>query len=421
MPRALPGERIKARVKQVKKSYARGELEKVLVFAADRINPVCRNYIHCGGCNLQHLDYKSQLEYKKQIVINALVRIGKLEGINVKPVLGMEYPWHYRNKVHLQVEGQKGNLKLGFFAVGSHRIVSHAGNCFLVDKRLNNISIYLQKLLNNYNVEPYYWGKRRGFLRHVMLREGKFTGQVMVVLITVPGKWEEEKHFARDLMQGCPEVVSVIRNINNGPRKMVLGNKNVILAGNDSIKDYLCGLIFNLSANSFYQVNSIQAEQLYKKVLEFTALSGNETTIDAYCGTGTIALYLAQHVSRVIGVESVPSAVLDARKNADLNGINNAEFKTGKVENLMAELAGQGAKPDVVVLDPPRKGCEKKVLQAISSMEVPRVVYVSCDPGTLARDLGRLQDLGYYTAAVQPVDMFPWTSHVECAASIERE
>lgn len=420
VPGALPGERVRARVARVKKSFARGELEEVLAPAASRIDPECRDYISCGGCDLQHLDYDAQLACKRQVVSDVLARIGKITAVPVHPVLGMPNPWHYRNKVHLQVGGERGNVTLGFFAPGSHRLVTGAGDCRLVNKQLNEVAVLLEELLNRYRVEPYHWKKRRGLLRHVVLRIGESTGEVMAVLVTSPGEWEAGRELARELTDRCPQTVSVVRNVNTKPRQVVLGDKNLVLAGQKFISDRLGGLTFRLSANSFYQVNSYQAERLYEVARKYAGLTGNETVIDAYCGIGTITLYLAGSSLRVVGLESVPGAVADAEENAGLNNIDNVEFRTGRVEKLLPALAREGLQPGVVVLDPPRAGCDKEVLTAISRMKVPRVVYVSCNPATLARDLGRMKDLGYEVKEVQPVDMFPWTGHVECIILIKR-
>ncbi len=420
VPGTLPGETVKARIIKVKKSFAIGELEEVLYPAQARIDPECRDFETCGGCQLQHLDYESQLKHKRQNVKETLSRIGKVTDIPIHRVIGMENPWNYRNKVHFQLAGERGNILLGFFAPGSHRLVSAAGSCRLVNKSLNEVAGILQELINKHRVAPYHWGKRRGLLRNVMLRIGEAAGEIMVVFATVPGKWPEAEDLAKDLISLHPRIVSVVRNINTGPRKVVLGNKNRVLMGREYITDKLGGLTFRLSANSFYQVNLTQAQRLYDVAGDYVGLTGGETVVDAYSGTGTIALYLAGSAGRVIGLESVPEAVADARENAKSNGINNAEFRAGAVENLLPNLLQEGLSPDVVVLDPPRAGCEEKVLEAIVGMQIPRVVYVSCNPATLARDLGRLQMRGYGIREVQPVDMFPWTGHVECVALIER-
>jgi len=413
VPGTLPGERVRARIIQVKKAFARGKLEEVLNPALARIDPECKDFEGCGGCNLQHVNYENQLEYKRQSVYDALVRIGKVSGVTVHPVIGMEYPWHYRNKVHLQVGGEKGHLMLGFFTPGSHRFASRGGTCQLINSKLNEVTVLVEGLLNKYCIEPFKWKKRRGLLRNVMLRIAEATGEIMVVFSTSSEKWCEEEEIAKDLVNRYPGVVSVVRNINNGPRQVVLSSKNLVLFGRKYITDRLGELTFCLSVNSFYQVNSIQAARLYETVKEYAGLTGKELVVDAYCGTGTITLYMAYNAKRVIGLESVSAAVSDARENARINKINNVEYRTGSVEKLLPTLVRESLQPDVIVLDPPRSGCRKEVLEAIAVMQVTRVVYVSCNPATLARDLVVLQERGYQVVEVQPVDMFPWTGHVE--------
>ncbi|ABO50772.1 23S rRNA m(5)U-1939 methyltransferase [Desulforamulus reducens MI-1] len=415
VPGALIGERVRVRINQVKKSFARGQLVEILKQTTARIVPNCESYQVCGGCQLQHLDYQEQLTYKRSVVESALFKIGGLKGVEVLPTLGMRNPWHYRNKIHLQVKEAKGRIKLGFYAEGSYELAAGlAGqSCLLVQKEINQVIAILEELINSYKLTPYHWGEKRGLLRHVMIRQGFHSGQCMVVLVTSPEEWQAENAFSRALVARQPKIVSVIRNINRNPGRIVLGEENRVMYGKEYIVDELNGLNFNISANSFYQVNTLQTEELYQKAKEFAQLQGHERVIDAYCGIGTIALYLARSTVEVVGMEIVPPAVADAKENARLNGITNTKFFQGAVEKLLPRMA-KDLKPDVVVLDPPRKGCEKEVLTAISESKVPRIVYVSCDPATLARDLGVLDKLGYQTLQVQPVDMFPWTYHVEC-------
>ncbi|GAB6180329.1 23S rRNA (uracil(1939)-C(5))-methyltransferase RlmD [Desulfotomaculum defluvii] len=421
VPGALIGEKVRVRINQVKKSFVRGTLVRILKQAEARIVPTCESYQNCGGCQLQHLDYQEQLAHKRSVVESALQKIGGLSGVTVLPTLGMKNPWHYRNKVHLQVKETKGKVKLGFYAEGSYELVAGLASqsCLLVQEEINQIIVILEELINEYNLTPYHWGEKKGLLRHVMIRRGFYTGQCMVVLITSPEKWLTAKSFSQALATRQPKIASVVRNINSNPGRIVLGQKNEVLYGKGYIMDVLNGLRFNISANSFYQINPLQTEVLYRKAMEFAQLQGHERVIDAYCGIGTIALYLARYAGEVVGMEIVSASVKDAKENAQLNGLTNVKFFQGAVEKLLPSLAKE-IKPQVVVLDPPRKGCEREVLTAISEAKVPRIVYVSCDPATLARDLGALDKLGYQTMQVQPVDMFPWTGHVECVLRIER-
>ncbi|CCO09321.1 23S rRNA (uracil(1939)-C(5))-methyltransferase RlmD [Desulforamulus hydrothermalis] len=422
VPDVLPGERVRISITQVKKTYARGKVKEILHPAPYRVVPQCPASHQCGGCQLQHLNYQAQLAQKREMVQAALTRLGGLGGVEVNPTLGMADPWHYRNKIHLQVMQEAGRVKLGFYAEGSYRLAAGPAQqaCLLVDKQINQVAAVLEELVNQHRLPPYHWQKQTGLLRHVIFRRGFHTGEIMVVLVTSGAPWPAAGEFAKAVAARHPAVVSVIRNINNSPERVILGEKNLLLAGREYITDYLMGLQFKISATSFYQVNPRQTEVLYNKVLEFANLQGQETVVDAYCGIGTIANCLAPHARRVLGMEIVPSAVADAKANALANGLNNTEFKLGAVEKLLPQMVAGGLQPDLVVLDPPRKGCAGEVLEAVSRAGVPRVIYVSCDPATLARDLGILDNLGYRTLQVQPVDMFPWTSHVECVVLMSR-
>lgn len=429
VPGALPGEKIRTKLTQVKKTFARGELVEILQRGTARIESACSLAQNCGGCQLQHLDYQKQLEHKRESVENALTRLGKLEGVPVLPTLGMATPWHYRNKIHLQVHREGGKTKLGFFQEGSYQLAAGLGQqtCLLVDQRINQVITTLEILLNETSKnqgqvpEPFHWRTQTGLLRHVMIRRGHVSGQIMVVLVTSDQRWPGAKAFAQSLVQHHPEVVSVIRNINTSPERVVLGSENQVLAGQETILDTLNGLTYKISATSFYQINSAQTEVLYNKALELADLRGDELVVDAYCGIGTIATFLARHARQVIGLEIIPTAVEDARENAALNNQTNTEFRLGPVEKLLPQMVQRGLKPDLVVLDPPRKGCDTAVLEALAQSQVPRLVYVSCDPATLARDLGMLDQLGYQTQMAQPVDLFPWTSHVETVVLMSRK
>ncbi len=430
VPFAVPGERVRARLIEIKKNYARAELVEIIEPAGFRTDPRCDRFSVCGGCRLQHIDYREQLSAKRVLVRQSLSHIGGLGDVPVSSVIGMAAPWHYRNKVHFQVEEWNGRLVLGFYEEGSHRLAETAGEegrdlpihcrCLLVDRDLNNLAVLIGEMLNRYGVKAYNRRTGGGLMRHVLLRKAAGTGEMMAVLVTGPGDWPAEKSFALELAKAFPGVKSVLRHVNTDPGSRVLGGATLLLKGRETIEDVMEGLRFSLSAESFYQVNPVQTVILYQKALEFAGLSGAEMVVDAYSGVGTIALFLARKAGKVVGLEIVDKAVADARANAALNGIANVEFHQGAVEKLLPRLVRRGLKPDVVVLDPPRRGCHVQVLETIAVTGVPRVVYVSCDPGTLARDLRRLTDCGYKVGEVQPVDMFPHTHHVECCVSIHR-
>ena len=416
VPFTCVGEKISASITEIKKSFATAKLIEVLEPSADRINSQCPAFMKCGGCQVQHINYTKQLTLKEKLVRDNINRIGGLNNVIVLPTIGMDNPWHYRNKVHLQVGRKNNRTVLGFFAEGSHMLVEDTSQSLINDKRLNEITAVTEELLNKYKLVPYNRRDKTGLLRSVMLRIAKATGQVMLVLVTGSGEWTSQTAFSRELVSLCPDITSIFRNFNTANNSLLFGRSNKLLFGKEIITDYIEGLTFNISAHSFYQVNPEQTAKLYKKTKEYAQLSGEETVIDAYCGIGTIALYLSRNAAKVTGLESLDTAVKDAKKNAILNKLANAEFIYGEVETLLPKLAEQKLTADVVVLDPPRQGCKQIVLETIAEMNIPRIAYVSCNPATLARDLGILTKLGYRAVEVQPVDMFPQTSHTECVA-----
>ncbi|HZK18482.1 MAG TPA: 23S rRNA (uracil(1939)-C(5))-methyltransferase RlmD [Clostridia bacterium] len=428
VPETVPGERVRVKLTEVKKTFARGELVRVLTPAEGRVDYQCDLASRCGGCALQHIDYPRQLVEKANIVRDNLERTGRLKGIDVPTTVGMETPWNYRNKVHFQVKEKDGRIILGLFEEGTHDLVelftSENGDtgCFLVEKELNLIAPIIQEMLDEYNVPVYKWREKKGFLRHVMLRRATATGEIMAVLVANSPDWKSGEGFAKDLVGRCPDIKSVMLNVNRHHGRVVLGTHNIVLAGRGYITDRLLGLDFRITPSSFYQVNHAQTEVLYKQAREFAGLTGKERVLDLYCGIGGIALHLASAARSVVGVEIVGEAVETARVNAAINGINNVEFIAGDIEKIIAKPTGRKelGNSDVVVLDPPRKGCSRTVLKGLSIFRPDRIVYVSCNPSTLARDLAYLTELGYSTAAVQPIDLFPHTSHVETVVLMSR-
>lgn len=419
VPGALPGETVQARVALVKKSYASARLVKVLQRSAERAEPLCPVYERCGGCQLQHLSYAGQLEIKRQTVQDALQRIGHLN-VTALPVIGCSDPWHYRNKMQFPAAlGAGGELQIGCYAAATHSVVDTEG-CLIQKEGNNQVLLTVRKWMQRFGISAYNEKTGKGLVRHVMSRVGVKSGEVMAVLVTSEYDIPHKKELIERLQQYVPGLASVVQNINKKPTNIVMGAKTRVLYGKAAIKDSLGALSFNISAQSFFQVNSEQAEKLYNKALEFAALSGRETVADVYCGTGTISLYMAKHARRVYGIEIVASAIEDAKRNVQENGCQNAEFFCGDAAAELPRLLAAGVRPDVVILDPPRAGCEQRVLEAICSVQPERVVYVSCNPATLARDLAYLEQQGYKTLVVQPVDMFPMTGHVESVVLMSR-
>lgn len=419
VPGTLDGEKVRTRIELVKKNYARGELLEILETSPDRITPVCGIYNECGGCQLLHLDYKAQLRFKRQRVIDVLERLGGFKNITIHPVIGMSEPWHYRNKVQYPFALEDGGVIIGCYQKGTHLVVD-TRDCRIQHELNSRIMNAVRELVNGMGISVYDEQTGEGLLRHVLVKNAFQSNQAMVVVVTNGADFPEGRELARLLAARFPEIKSVVQNINTSPGNVVLGEKNKVLYGEDGIIDRLGDLEFKISANSFYQVNPAQTEILYGKAVEYAALTGAERVVDAYCGVGSLTLFLAKKAREVYGVEVVPEAIEDAEENAKRNGIENVKFVMGEVENVLPKLVKIGIKFDVAVVDPPRSGCDKKVLETLAGIKVGRVVYVSCNPSTLARDLRILADLGYTVREIQPVDMFPHTYHIECVARVER-
>lgn len=415
VPGALPGDRIRARIGQVKKNYARGELVQVVRPSADRVPPQCSVFDQCGGCALQSMDYAAQLRWKRRQVVDALERIAGLKDTVVHETLGMTNPGNYRNKGQYPVASGSSGLTAGFFARGTHRVVDTV-SCGIQHPLNNRIVAETLRLCRKAGISAYDESTGTGFLRHILVKIGFATRQAMCVLVTNGADFPGGADFGLQLHEAVPEVVSVMQNINVCRTNVILGESTRVLWGRETIEDELCGLRFRISARSFYQVNPVQTEVLYRKAMDYAGLGGAETALDLYCGIGTITLLLARQAAKAYGVEYVEEAVRDARTNAELNGIRNVEFRAGDAAAVLGNLAGEGVRFDVAVLDPPRSGCDAGVLRTLAGLGVPRIVYVSCNPSSLARDLKLLAGLGYGVDEVQPVDMFPHTSHVECVA-----
>ena len=414
---ALPGETVIARAQKVEKTHAFLKTLSVLSPSPERTAPPCPYYEKCGGCACQHMRYELSLQMKRERVRDALTRIGGLD-IQVPQVLGMESPWRYRNKTTLPVGGEKGAPRIGFFAPRSHRIVDVAG-CLIAREESDEIAAILRRWMEKFQVEPYREESRSGLIRHVMSRVSR-AGEVMAVVVATAGSLPHERELIAMLRAGVPGLCSVYLNVNRRGDNVILGPENRLLFGRERLEDTLCGLSFALSPQSFFQINPVQTEKLYQTALDFAGLTGGELVADLYCGAGTISLLLARKARQVIGIEVVPQAIRDAEENARRNGVANAVFHAAAAEELLPQLVAQGLRPDVVVLDPPRKGCEESVLRAIAEASPRRVVYVSCDPATQARDVKILRACGYTAEKCQPVDMFCWTGHVETVVQLSK-
>lgn len=418
---ALKGETVKVKIVKVNKNFAFGKLIEIVVKSEERVEPKCEIYKRCGGCQLQHLSYKGQLEFKKERVIDCLERIGKLSKVLVKNTLGMtSTELRYRNKVQLPIGEKNAEAVIGFYAQRSHEIIDMK-TCIIQDQIADQALELLRQWIDEFNISIYNEQTGTGLLRHLMVRTGFKTGEVMLVLVTNEEYVPHIKEYMELMLDNIKGLKSIVQNINNRNTNVVLGDKCITLWGADTISDYIGSFKFKISPLSFFQVNPVQTEVLYNKVLQYASLTGEEIVFDAYCGTGTISLFLSQKARKVYGVEIVPQAIANAIENAGNNGIKNVEFMVGESEKVIPELIAKNIKADVVVVDPPRKGCEKLLLEEIAKMGPKTIVYVSCDPSTLARDLGILKELGYLVDEVQPVDMFPNTAHVETVVGLHRK
>lgn len=415
---ALKGEKVKVRIVKVNKNFAYGKLMEVLEASEEKVNPPCAIYKRCGGCKLQHASYKAQLDFKWDRVKDCVSKIGKLDPSIVKYPLGMENPWRYRNKVQLPIGLINGEVKIGFFAPRSHDIIDME-SCLIQDEIGDKVVKLTREWIEKFNIRPYNVDgeyDEKGIVRHIMIRRGFTTNEVMIVLVTNGENLPHKEEFVDLMVKNIPGIKSVIQNINSKKTNVILGLESKTLWGEDTISDYIGDFRFNISPLSFFQVNPTQTEVLYGKALEYANLTGNEEVFDAYCGTGTITLFLSQKAKKVYGVEIIPQAIDNAWINAKENKVENVEFFVGESEVVIPDLINKGVKADVVVVDPPRKGCDKKLLDAITNIDAKKIVYVSCDPSTLGRDLAILEENGYKTLEVQPVDMFPNTAHIENVA-----
>ncbi len=418
---ALPGEKISVLIVKVKKNYGYGKLMEILEASSERREPVCPVAKQCGGCQLQHLSYEGELAYKAREVKDVMERIGGIRGVEVKPCLGMEDPWRYRNKAQFPVGKGKEGCNIGFYAKRSHRIVD-TDKCFLQNECNDEIISIIREFIDEFHIPAYDEEKHTGLVRHVLTRIGRNSGEIMVCIV-VNGKKLPNSDVLVERLQQVEGVVSIVLNVNKEKTNVILGRKIITLWGKDTIVDSIDGIEFEISPLSFYQVNPVQTEVLYGKAVEMAGLTGDETVLDLYCGIGTISLFFARKAKKVFGVEIVPEAIADAKKNAERNGIINAEFAVGAAEEVIPRLyEEQGITADIVVVDPPRKGCDEKLLETILQISPKKIVYVSCNPATWARDLVVLNAGGYELKEVQPVDQFSHSVHVEvCSVLVKKD
>ncbi len=437
---AILGDVVRVKIMKMKKNYGYARLLEIVKPSPYRVEPKCPYHRQCGGCQIQAVDYAQQLKFKENKVRNNLKRIGGFavqdpeergEGLAINPVIGMEEPYFYRNKAQFPIGTDKeGNIVTGFYASRSHNIIPNR-KCYLGVDLNEKVLDRVISFMEAYHIPAYDETTGKGLVRHVLVRVGFTTKEIMVCLV-LNGRTVPHPEALVEKLKELEGMTSITTNVNEKNTNVILGEEVISLWGQDYITDYIGGIKYQISPLSFYQVNPVQTEKLYGTALEYAGLTGKETVWDLYCGIGTISLFLAQKAKQVYGVEIAAPAIADARNNARINGIENVEFFVGKAEEVLPEFYEKGMNngnaesedmlhPDVIVVDPPRKGCDEKCLETIVKMKPERVVYVSCDSATLARDLKFLCGQGYEVKKVQPVDMFPHTGHVESVILLHRK
>ena len=416
----LVQDKIKVKITKSKKNYAVGDMIEIIEKSPFRVARKCsENLRQCGGCQIQELDYQKQLDIKTNEVKQVISRIGKLDDVVIHDTLGMEHPFRYRNKAQFPIQKKDNMPVIGFYKKKSHDLIS-TDECIIQHEVNDKIIKIIKTYIRAYNVSIYDEKTHKGLLRHVVTKVGFTTGEVMIVLVANGKKLPYLKELASVLKENIPGFKTLVVNVNTQKTNVILGKENIVAYGDGMIRDYIGELVFEISPLSFFQVNPLQTEVLYNKALEYANLGENDTVFDIYCGIGTISVFLAQKAKKVYGIEIVEDAIKDAKRNAKINNMDNVEFYVGKAEEVVPKMYKEGKRANVVVVDPPRKGCDEKVLDTIISMQPDRVVYVSCNPSTLARDLAYLNERGYKCHEIQPVDMFPHSVHVENVAWLSK-
>ena len=420
VPGALPQEVVKAKVVRSEQHYIEAELLCIEKRSRNRTAPVCPVYEQCGGCQLQHMDGAGQLAGKMEIVRESFARYTGIVEPPIRPMAGMADPWGYRHKAQLQAGTIHGRMVLGLYSPASHKLVNIDG-CQIQQQDINTAVGAIRDIIEELGIPPYREKSKEGLLRTVVLRKSSYSGELQVTFVLAEDRLPKAKQLIEGITAKLPEVATIAVNIQRKNTPLVFGEHTRVLWGKPEIEERLGDLTYRLSPRAFFQINPIQTTVLYDYVKEAAALTGVERVVDAYCGTGTIALWLAPQAAEVRGIEEIAEAVRDARQNAQLNGITNVRFYQGKSEVLLPSWLRAGYRPDVIVVDPPRIGCDRKLLSAVLHVRPKRFVYVSCNPATLAKDCQVLIDGGFALEWIQPVDMFPQTAHVECVALLVRK
>ena len=416
---ALPGEVIKMRVLKLKKNIGFGKVEEYATLSPNRNQDIDATYLRSGIADFGHMTYEEQLKFKRKQVVDNLYKTAGISDVEVAETLGMETPYAYRNKAQVPVRRVKGQLETGFYRKNSHDLIP-IEDFLIQDKEIDKLIVFVRDLLRRYDLKPYDEKEQTGLIRHLVVRRGHYSGQMMLVFVTTRPKVFRIDQVIAKITEAFPNVVSIIQNINDKNTNAIFGKEFRTLYGQETITDSMLGYNYEISAQSFYQVNTEMAEKLYQTAIDFSDLNSDSIVIDAYSGIGTIGLSFAKQVKEVYGVEVIETAVEDAKKNAERNGITNAHYVADSAENAMAKWSKDGIKPDVIIVDPPRKGLTESFIKASVAMQPEKITYVSCNPATMARDIKLYQELGYELKKVQPVDLFPQTHHVETVALLSK-
>ncbi|PFG03594.1 23S rRNA (uracil(1939)-C(5))-methyltransferase RlmD [Bacillus sp. es.034] len=418
VPGALAGEEVVVEVTKVHPKFTEARIKKIRKKSPQRVKAPCPVYELCGGCQLQHLSYEGQLDAKRDILLQSLERHTKLklEDMDIRPTVGMDNPWHYRNKSQFQVGTQNGKAIAGLYSMNSNKLID-IDECIVQHPLTNKVTNEIKRIINDFNIPVFDDKKKKPILKTIVTRVGFETGEVQVVLVTSEKKIPRKELLISEIQKRLPEVVSIAQNINPQKTALVFGDETIHLTGKESIEERLEEFTYELSARAFFQLNPIQTSKLYNEAKKAAALTGEEKVVDAYCGVGTIGLWLADGAKEIRGMDVIKEGIDDAKKNAKKFGVGHAEYFVGGAETLMPKWKNEGWRPDVVVVDPPRTGCDNKLLDTLKEVKPKTFVYVSCNPSTLAKDIDYLKKQ-YRVDYLQPVDMFPQTAHVEVVAKL---
>ncbi|MFD1638594.1 23S rRNA (uracil(1939)-C(5))-methyltransferase RlmD [Evansella tamaricis] len=422
VPGAIPGEEIVCEVTKVRGKFAEGRIVKLRQKSPDRVAPPCPIYEECGGCQLQHMTYGAQLREKKDIVRQAFERYTKinLEKLDFKDTIGMEEPWKYRNKSQMQVGHHQGKTIAGLYSSNSHRLID-LKDCIVQHPQTNKVTGVVKQLADDLKIPAFNERKRTGVLRTIVTRVGFETGEYQLVLVTAKKEIPRVELLIEEIRRRLPDVTSIVQNVNPKKTSLIFGDETYTLFGKEKIEETMSSFRFNLSPRAFFQLNPVQTKKLYDEAKDAASLTGKEKVVDAYCGVGTIGLWLADGAAELRGMDVIEESIQDAKRNAEAHGVKNALYVTGKAETWLPKWEKEGWHPDVVVVDPPRTGLDQSFIETLLRVKPNRIVYVSCNPSTLAKNVNDLTNGGYRLKSLQPVDMFPQTAQVECVVRIEKK